>query len=35
MGDDETYNILVFFSIVGNLGDGDRSANIFVILGCA
>lgn len=35
MGDEETYNILVFFGVMSDLGDGDGSADILSILGFA
>jgi hypothetical protein len=33
MGDEETYNILVFFSVMSNLRDRDGASDIFIILG--
>jgi len=35
MGDEETYNILVFFCVVSYLRNCDRAADFFVILGFA
>jgi hypothetical protein len=35
MGDEETYNILVFFSIVGYLGNCDCAGDFLVVLGFA
>jgi hypothetical protein len=35
MGDEETYNILVFFGVMSNLRDCDGAGDIFFILGFA
>jgi hypothetical protein len=35
MGDEETYNILVFLCVVCDLGDCDSACDILVVLGFA
>jgi len=35
MGDEETYNILVFFGIMRDFGDCDGAGDILVVLGFA
>jgi hypothetical protein len=34
-GDGETYNVLVFFRIMGYLRDCDRAADLLIVLGGA
>lgn len=32
-GNEQTYNVLMFFGVVGHLGDCDCAADIFIVLG--